>query len=89
MSLLRPGAGLGAPGAPSLSPNPSPPLPLGMEGNGCSGEKFSREPKLLLVREEGAGGAASGGVPPPRLRVEVSVSVRRSLPLCVESRPGV
>ena len=86
MSLLRQGAGLGAPG--SLSPNPSPPLPLGVEENGCSGEKFSREQKLQLVCEEGAGGAASGGVSPPRLRVEVSAPVWRSLPLCVESRPG-
>lgn len=69
----------------SLSPNPSPPLPLGVEENGCSGEKFSREQKLQLVCEE-------------ERRPEGSLlrgSVWRFLPLCgglcpcvLESRPG-
>ena len=67
---------------------PFPPAPLGGGGKRVLREKFSREQKLQLVCEEGAGGAASGGVSPPRLRVEVSAPVWRSLPLCVESRPG-
>ena len=68
VSPARPGPGgggrrrrVGRPRGP-LFPNPSPPFPLGMEENRCSGEKVFPGAEVALVGEERAGGVVSAAV---------------------------